>query len=255
MEPLLNIEHVSKYYGESTNVTKALDDVSFSVEPGEFVGIMGASGSGKTTMLQCISTLDEPTGGRILLDQKDITKLTEKEIARFRSKNLGFVFQEYNLLDTLTLGENIELALTIRRAPKEEIGEKVEAIAGKLGILSELEKFPYEVSGGQKQRCACARALVNEPRLLLADEPTGALDSASSARLLDTMDDLNHDMGITILMVTHDAFTASHCSRILFLRDGHIFTEMRKGNKDRKTFFQEILDVMSMLGGDVAHVR
>ncbi|WP_095173051.1 MULTISPECIES: ABC transporter ATP-binding protein [Blautia] len=255
MEPLLNIEHVSKYYGESTNVTKALDDVSFSVEPGEFVGIMGASGSGKTTMLQCISTLDEPTGGRILLDQKDITKITEKEIARFRSKNLGFVFQEYNLLDTLTLGENIELALTIRRAPKEEIGEKVEAIAGKLGILSELEKFPYEVSGGQKQRCACARALVNEPRLLLADEPTGALDSASSARLLDTMDDLNHDMGITILMVTHDAFTASHCSRILFLRDGHIFTEMRKGNKDRKTFFQEILDVMSMLGGDVAHVR
>lgn len=255
MEPLLNIEHVSKYYGESRNVTKALDDVSFSVEPGEFVGIMGASGSGKTTMLQCISTLDEPTGGRILLDQKDITKLTEKEIARFRSKNLGFVFQEYNLLDTLTLGENIELALTIRRAPKEEIGEKVEAIAGKLGILLELEKFPYEVSGGQKQRCACARALVNEPRLLLADEPTGALDSASSARLLDTMDDLNHDMGITILMVTHDAFTASHCSRILFLRDGHIFTEMRKGNKDRKTFFQEILDVMSMLGGDVAHVR
>lgn len=255
MEPLLNIEHVSKYYGESTNVTKALDDVCFSVEPGEFVGIMGASGSGKTTMLQCISTLDEPTGGRILLDQKDITKLTEKEIARFRSKNLGFVFQEYNLLDTLTLGENIELALTIRRAPKEEIGKKVEAIAGKLGILSELEKFPYEVSGGQKQRCACARALVNEPRLLLADEPTGALDSASSARLLDTMDDLNHDMGITILMVTHDAFTASHCSRILFLRDGHIFTEMRKGNRDRKTFFQEILDVMSMLGGDVAHVR
>lgn len=255
MEPLLNIEHVSKYYGESTNVTKALDDVSFSVEPGEFVGIMGASGSGKTTMLQCISTLDEPTGGRILLDQKDITKLTEKEIARFRSKNLGFVFQEYNLLDTLTLGENIELALTIRRASKDEIGKKVEAIAGKLGILSELEKFPYEVSGGQKQRCACARALVNEPRLLLADEPTGALDSASSARLLDTMDDLNHDMGITILMVTHDAFTASHCSRILFLRDGHIFTEMHKGNKDRKTFFQEILDVMSMLGGDVAHVR
>lgn len=255
MEPLLNIEHVSKYYGESTNVTKALDDVSFSVEPGEFVGIMGASGSGKTTMLQCISTLDEPTGGRILLDQKDITKLTEKEIARFRSKNLGFVFQEYNLLDTLTLGENIELALTIRRASKDEIGKKVEAIAGKLGILSELEKFPYEVSGGQKQRCACARALVNEPRLLLADEPTGALDSASSARLLNTMDDLNHDMGITILMVTHDAFTASHCSRILFLRDGHIFTEMRKGNKDRKTFFQEILDVMSMLGGDVAHVR
>ena len=158
-------------------------------------------------------------------------------------------------MDTLTLGENIELALTIRRAPKEEIRKKVEAVAGRLGILDQLNKFPLEVSGGQKQRCACARALVNEPRLLLADEPTGALDSASSARLLETMDDLNREMGITILMVTHDAFTASHCSRILFLRDGRIFTEMRKGKKERKTFFQEILDVMSMLGGDVAHVR
>ena len=241
MEPLLSIEHVSKYYGENANVTKALDDVCFTVESGEFVGIMGASGSGKTTM--------------ILLDKKDITKLSEREIAHFRSENLGFVFQEYNLLDTLTLGENIELALTIRRAPKEEIRKKVKAVAGRLGILDQLNKFPLEVSGGQKQRCACARALVNEPRLLLADEPTGALDSASSARLLETMDDLNREMGITILMVTHDAFTASHCSRILFLRDGRIFTEMRKGKKERKTFFQEILDVMSMLGGDVAHVR
>lgn len=189
------------------------------------------------------------------MDKKDITKLSEREIAHFRSENLGFVFQEYNLLDTLTLGENIELALTIRRAPKEEIRKKVKAVAGRLGILDQLNKFPLEVSGGQKQRCACARALVNEPRLLLADEPTGALDSASSARLLETMDDLNREMGITILMVTHDAFTASHCSRILFLRDGRIFTEMRKGKKERKTFFQEILDVMSMLGGDVAHVR
>ena len=255
MNTVLEVANVEKYYGNKSNLTKALDGISFSVEEGEFVGIMGASGSGKTTMLQCISTLDEPTGGQILLDKKDITKLTEREIAHFRSKNLGFVFQEYNLLDTLTLGENIELALTIRRAPKEEIGKKVEAVAGKLGILSELNKFPYEVSGGQKQRCACARALVNEPRLLLADEPTGALDSASSAMLLETMEELNRDMGITILMVTHDAFTASHCSRILFLRDGRIFTEMRKGKKDRKAFFQEILDVMSMLGGDVAHVR
>lgn len=255
MEPLLNIEHVSKYYGESTNVTKALDDVSFSVEPGEFVGIMGASGSGKTTMLQCISTLDEPTGGRILLDQKDITKLTEKEIARFRSKNLGFVFQEYNLLDTLTLGENIELALTIRRAPKEEIGKKVEAIAGKLGILSELEKFPYEVSGGQKQRCACARAMINRPRLILADEPTGALDSHSSQMLLDTIRNMNESLSATILMVTHDAFTASYAGRILFLKDGQIFTEILRGNDSRRRFFGKILDVMTMLGGDLADVR
>ncbi|KLU71686.1 MAG: hypothetical protein RHS_2400 [Robinsoniella sp. RHS] len=255
MKTLLKIEHISKYYGENANVTKALNDVDFSVEGGEFVGIMGASGSGKTTLLQCVSTLDDPSAGKIFLRDREITQLTEQEIARFRSEHLGFVFQEYNLLDTLTLGENIELALTIRKLPQEEITPKVNTIAEKLGIRSELHNFPYEVSGGQKQRCACARALVNEPDLLLADEPTGALDSASSAMLLDAMKDLNKSLGITILMVTHDAFTASHCSRILFLRDGKIFTEMLRGNKDRKKFFQEILDVMSMLGGDVAHVR
>ena len=249
MEPLLNITHVSKYYGENANVTKALDDVCFTVEPGEFVGIMGASGSGKTTMLQCISTLDEPTGGQILLDKKDITKLTEREIAHFRSKNLGFVFQEYNLLDTLTLGENIELALTIRRAPKEEIGKKVEAVAGKLGILSELNKFPYEVSGGQKQRCACARAIINKPKLILADEPTGALDSHSSQMLLSTIQSINEQLGATILMVTHDAFSASYASRILILRDGEIFTELRKGNDSRTMFFEKILSVLTMMGG------
>lgn len=199
--------------------------------------------------------MDEPSGGRIFLGDKDITKLTEKEIARFRSLNLGFVFQDYNLLDTLTLEENISLALTIRKEEAGKIPSMVLDIAEKLDITKELKKFPYEVSGGQKQRCACARALVNQPKLLLADEPTGALDSKSSAMLLDTMEGLNGSLGITILMVTHDAFAASHCSRIFFLKDGQIFLEMLKGKKSRKQFFQEILDVMSMLGGDVDHVR
>lgn len=255
MKPLLMIENISKYYGESESVTRALNSVSFQVDPGEFIGIMGASGSGKTTLLQCVSTLDEPSAGRIFLEDKEVTQLTEQEVASFRSEKLGFVFQEYNLLDTLTIGENIELALTIRKTPAEQIPPRVSEIAGRLGIEQILGKFPYEVSGGQKQRCACARALVNEPKLLLADEPTGALDSASSALLLDTMEGLNRSLGITILMVTHDAFTASHCRRILFLKDGEVFTEMRRGDKNRKEFFQEILDVMSMLGGDVAHVR
>ena len=250
MEPLLSIEHVSKYYGENANVTKALDDVCFTVESGEFVGIMGASGSGKTTMLQCISTLDEPTGGRILLDKKDITKLSEREIAHFRSENLGFVFQEYNLLDTLTLGENIELALTIRRAPKEEIRKKVKAVAGRLGILDQLNKFPLEVSGGQKQRCACARALINHPKIVFADEPTGALDSKSARMLLETFTHMNEQMNATILMVTHDAFSASYCKRILFLKDGKIFHELQKGSRSRKEFLDEILDVLSLTGGD-----
>ena len=231
MEPLLSIEHVSKYYGENANVTKALDDVCFTVESGEFVGIMGASGSGKTTMLQCISTLDEPTGGRILLDKKDITKLSEREIAHFRSENLGFVFQEYNLLDTLTLGENIELALTIRRAPKEEIRKKVEAVAGRLGILDQLNKFPLEVSGGQKQRCACARALVNEPRLLLADEPTGNLDQKNSREIIDMLKLSNRNLKQTILLITHDEKIALEADRIVTIEDGQIISDEKKGGK------------------------
>lgn len=222
---------------------------------GEFIGVMGASGSGKTTLLQCISTLDDVTGGSIYLEGKDITALTEKETAAFRSEKLGFVFQDYNLLDTLTIGENIELALTIRHVGEREIESKVGDISQELGISDILDKFPYEVSGGQKQRCACARALVNRPSLLLADEPTGALDSRSSKMLLRTMHDLNENLGITILMVTHDAFAASHCGRILFLKDGRIFHEMYKGDKDRRQFFLEILDIMAMLGGDVSDVR
>lgn len=269
---ILSVESVTKYYGSEKNVTKALDGISFDVEAQEFVGVMGASGSGKTTLLRCMSTLDTVTAGYIWFDSsaagdctrhlreneiphRNITHLSEKEVARFRSENLGFVFQDYNLLDSLTLRENIELALTIRGKEERQIAAVTEATAAKLHINDILDKFPSEVSGGQKQRCACARAIVNKPSLLLADEPTGALDSKSSADLMETLHQLNETEKITILMVTHDAFAASHCSRILFLQDGRIYNELRRGNRTRKAFFQDILDVMSLLGGDVAHVR
>ena len=267
MNTILSVESITKYYGTERNTTKALDCISFDVESQEFVGVMGASGSGKTTLLRCISTLDTVTSGNIWFQSfispasqedipcRDITRLTEKEVAKFRSENLGFVFQDYNLLDTLTLRENIELALTIRGKKEDEIQAAAVKMAEKLHISDILDKFPSEVSGGQKQRCACARAIINKPSLLLADEPTGALDSKSSADLMETLHELNEIERITILMVTHDAFAASHCSRILFLQDGRIYNELRRGNRSRKAFFQDILDVMSLLGGDVAHVR
>ena len=249
MEPLLNITHVSKYYGENANVTKALDDVCFTVEPGEFVGIMGASGSGKTTMLQCISTLDEPTGGQILLDKKDITKLTEREIAHFRSKNLGFVFQEYNLLDNMTLQDNIALPLSLNGKKSREILEKVDKMADMFGLSAHLNKYPYQLSGGQKQRGASARALITEPRILFADEPTGALDSRSSRDLLLSLKAANEKGKATILMVTHDAYTASYAKQVYFLSDGQI--QCRLNNKeDRKLFYDEILKLLASMGGE-----
>lgn len=249
MTELLQINHIQKYYGNEGNLTKALDDISFSVEQGEFVGIMGASGSGKTTLLNCISTIDTVSAGHILLDGVDVTTLSSKEITRFRRENLGFIFQEFNLLDTLTISENIALALTINKTPAKEIDGRVREIAQKLSISDILEKYPYQVSGGQKQRCACARAIINNPKLILADEPTGALDSHASQMLLATMQGMNEQLGSTILMVTHDAFSASYANRILFLRDGKIFTEIRKGSDSRKAFFEKILDVLTMLGG------
>lgn len=249
MTELLQINHIQKYYGNEGNLTKALDDISFSVEQGEFVGIMGASGSGKTTLLNCISTIDTVSAGHILLDGVDVTTLSSKEITRFRRENLGFIFQEFNLLDTLTISENIALALTINKTPAKEIDGRVREIAQKLSISDILEKYPYQVSGGQKQRCACARAIINNPKLILADEPTGALDSHASQMLLATMQGMNEQLGSTILMVTHDAFSASYANRILFLRDGKIFTEIRKGSDSRKAFFEKILDLLTMLGG------
>ena len=250
MEPILKLEHIQKYYGNGGNVTKAIQDISFSVQEGEFVGIMGASGSGKTTLLNCISTIDTVSAGHIYLDGTDVTEINEKQIARFRRENLGFVFQDFNLLDTLTISENIALTLTINKVPADEIDGQVREMAEKLNITDILDKYPYQVSGGQKQRCACARAIINSPKLLLADEPTGALDSHSSQMLLSTIQSINEMLGATILMVTHDAFSASYANRILFLRDGTIFTEIRKGSDPRRTFFNKILDVLTMMGGN-----
>lgn len=254
MKKILELTEIQKYYGNGGAVTKAIDDISFDVEESEFIAIMGASGSGKTTLLNCISTIDEVSAGHIYLDGCDITQISQKNIARFRRENLGFIFQDFNLLDTLTIGENIALALTINHVPAKDIDAKIDAMAKKLDIQSILHKFPYHVSGGQKQRCACARAMINYPKLILADEPTGALDSHSSAMLLDTIKNMNEELGATIMMVTHDAFTASYAKRILFLRDGKIFTEIRRGNDSRKQLFEKILDVMTMLGGGVSDV-
>ena len=255
MKEILRLEHIQKYYGNQGNLTKAINDISFSVNSGEFVGIMGASGSGKTTLLNCISTIDTVSAGHIYLDGTDVTEImeekhfTEKELARFRRENLGFVFQDFNLLDTLTISENIALALTINKVPAEQIDGKVYETAENLNITDILDKYPYQVSGGQKQRCACARAIINRPKLILADEPTGALDSHSAQMLLSTMQSINEQFRATILMVTHDAFSASYANRILFLRDGMIFTEILKGGDSRKVFFEKILDVLTMLEG------
>lgn len=254
MNEVLKLEHIQKYYGNGGNVTKAIQDISFSVEEGEFVGIMGASGSGKTTLLNCISTIDTVSTGHIYLDGTDVTEINEKQIARFRRENLGFVFQDFNLLDTLTISENIALALTINKVSVGEIDGRVQEMAGKLNITDILNKYPYQVSGGQKQRCACARAIINNPKLILADEPTGALDSHSSQMLLSTIQSINETLGATILMVTHDAFSASYANRILFLRDGTIFTEICKGGDSHRTFFNKILDVLTMMGGGVNDV-
>ncbi len=255
MKEILKIERIEKYYGNKTNITKAIDDISFSVYEGEFIGVMGTSGSGKTTMLNVISTIDTVSAGHIYLDGNDITEINERKLAAFRRKNLGFVFQEFNLLDTLTLEENISYALTINKTPTSKIPGKVEHIAKRLGINDIMHKYPSEVSGGQKQRCACARAIINNPKLILADEPTGALDSKSAQMLMETLISMNEDLKATILMVTHDAFSASYAKRILFLKDGKIFNEIVKGNKTRKEFFSEILDVLTLLGGDLRDVR
>ena len=255
MGEILKIDSIEKYYGNKGNILKAIDDVSFEVQKGEFVGVMGPSGSGKTTLLNVIATIDEVSSGHIYLDGKDITEIKEENIAKFRRENLGFIFQDFNLIDTLTIHENIALALTINKTNKNEIDGKVNSVAKELGIEEILTKYPYEVSGGQKQRTACARALITNPKLILADEPTGALDSRSAQMLIEMISSLNKDFKATILMVTHDSFTASYCDRILFIKDGKIFTELVRGNNTRKQFFNQILDVVALLGGDVRDVR
>lgn len=254
MQNVLSLEHIQKYYGSEGTITKAIQDISFCVSKGEFLSIMGSSGSGKTTLLNCISTIDTVSAGHIRLGDTDLTQLKPKLLARFRRENLGFIFQDFHLLDTLTLSENIALALAINKTPARDIEPRIANIAATLNISDILNKYPYQVSGGQKQRCACARAMIHNPRLLLADEPTGALDSHSSQMLLSTMQRMNEQLGATILMVTHDAFSASYAHRILFLQDGEIYTELRRGSDSRPVFFDKILSVLTTIGGGQAHV-
>ena len=255
MREQIKVCDVEKYYGAGNNITKAVNRVSFSVAEGEFLGIMGASGSGKTTLLNMMSTIDRVTAGHIFYGGTDITELNEDALSDFRKENLGFIFQDFNLLDTLTIEENIILAMSLHGKKKKAIDKKVSEILKALGIDEIRDKFPNQVSGGQKQRCACARALVNEPKLILADEPTGALDSKSAQMLLGTLKQMNQDMGATILMVTHDAFSASYCKRILFLKDGEIFNEIVRGKKSKREFLNEILDILALTGGDSDYVK
>ena len=249
---LLNIQHIEKYYGSRSSLTKAIDDISFSVAEGEFVAIMGASGSGKTTLLNCISTIDRVTAGTITIESTDITKLKGKALNKFRREKLGFIFQDFNLLDTLTAYENIALALSIQKKPSGDIEKAVNVVAEQLGITEVLKKYPYQMSGGQKQRVASARAIVTDPKLVLADEPTGALDSKAAKMLLERFNYLNQERKATIMMVTHDSFTASYAGRVIFIKDGKIFHEISRGSDTRKQFFDKIIDVVTLLGGDVS---
>jgi putative ABC transport system ATP-binding protein len=247
---ILKTEHIQKYYGNKGIVTKAIDDISFEIKEGEFVGIMGASGSGKTTLLNCISTIDTVTAGNIIIDGDNITKIRGSKLSDFRREKLGFIFQQFNLLDTLTAYENIALALSILKVPVHEIEMQIAKTAKLLNIEEVLHKYPYEMSGGQQQRVAAARAIITKPALILADEPTGALDSRSARMLLSQLTELNEKEHATILMVTHDSVSASYCKHILFIKDGKIFHELMKGNETRKEFYEKILEVVSLLGGE-----
>ena len=252
MGKVLEVINAEKYYGEKGNITKALNDVSFSVNEGEFLGIMGASGSGKTTLLNCISTIDKLSAGKVLINGEDLSTLKGNKLDAFRRDYLGFIFQDFNLLDNMTAFENIALALSIQNVKVDEIEKRVKEIAATLDIEQVLEKFPSQMSGGQKQRVAAARAVVTKPSLVLADEPTGALDSKSSKALMESLKKLNEELNSTILMVTHDAFSASYASRIIFIKDGKIFSELVKDeNESRKDFFEKIIEVTSVLGGDM----
>ncbi len=251
MEKILTVKNVEKYYGSKSSLTKAINGISFAVEKGEFVAIMGASGSGKTTLLNLISTIDKVTAGEIFVDGENITKLKGNSLNKFRRDKLGFIFQDFNLLDTLTGYENISLSLSIQNVPYSEQKKRIDDIASKLGITKILNKYPYQMSGGEKQRIASARAIITNPSLILADEPTGALDSKSSKQLLNNFEYLNKELNSTILMVTHDAFTASYATRVIFIKDGKIFNELQKGDSDRREFFDSIIDVVTLLGGEM----
>lgn len=251
MGKILKVKNVEKYYGNKTSLTKAINNISFEVEKGEFIAIMGASGSGKTTLLNCISTIDKVTAGEIYVDGENITKMKGNKLNKFRRDKLGFIFQDFNLLDTLTGYENISLSLSVQNVSYKEQKKRIDDIASKLGITKILDKYPYQMSGGEKQRIASARAIITNPSIILADEPTGALDSKSSKQLLNSFEYLNKDLNSTILMVTHDAFTASYATRVIFIKDGKIFNELQKGDKSRREFFDDIIDVVTLLGGEM----
>ncbi|RAR41923.1 ABC transporter ATP-binding protein [Paenibacillus sp. MDMC362] len=252
MKMVVNASQIRKVYGVKGNVYTALDNIDLIVQEGEFVGIMGPSGAGKSTLLHVLATIDQPTSGEVMIDGVDVLKMDEEQLSAFRRDKLGFIFQDYNLLDTLTVKENILLPLALAKMNVKELEHRVEEIADKFGITPILDKYPYQISGGQKQRTAASRAMISSPSLLLADEPTGALDSKSATALLESLKDLNEYDRATILMVTHDTFAASYCTRVLFIKDGRIFTELTRGEASRKHFFKKILDVLTVLGGDAS---
>ncbi|AMV68996.1 ABC transporter, ATP-binding protein [Pediococcus damnosus] len=240
---VIDVQHVTKVYGKKTEKQyTALKDVNFKVRQGEFVGIMGASGSGKTTLLNILATMDKPTEGRVLVGNQDITKLDGNQVSDFRAKQIGFIFQDFNFLESLTNAENIGLPLTLQGAKKRKTNELVHQVAGQLGINQLLDKYPVEISGGQKQRVAAARGLISRPQILFADEPTGALDSRNARELLETLKQVNDEEQVSVLMVTHDPFSASYCERILFIKDGKIGEQLEAGDQKRSEFYQTILN-------------
>jgi putative ABC transport system ATP-binding protein len=250
LKEILQVKNVTKYYSSGSVVTKALDGISFSVSQGEFTAIMGASGSGKSTLLNVVSTIDRVSAGDIFVEGKNLAEMKENELSAFRRDKLGFIFQEYNLLDTLTVRENIALPLNLKKLDMRKTRSELLRVSEALGVADQLDKFPYELSGGQRQRVACARAIITDPALILADEPTGALDSINSKQLMKTFRQMNESLGSTILMVTHDPMVGSYAGRVLFLKDGKIWSEIDNGNRDRQSMYQEILSVMAALGGD-----
>ncbi|RKL66112.1 bacitracin ABC transporter ATP-binding protein [Salipaludibacillus neizhouensis] len=246
---ILEATKIYKRYGNKFNKQEVLTDLDLTIKKGEFVSIMGASGSGKTTLLNVLSSIDKVSLGVIKIEGKEITGMKEKQLAEFRKHHLGFIFQDYNLLDTLTVKENILLPLSITKAPKKEANQKFNEVADQLGILDIKYKYPNEISGGQKQRTSAARAFIHDPSIIFADEPTGALDSKSASDLLNKLSELNHKRKATILLVSHDPVAASYSNRVIFIKDGRIYTQLTKGNESRQTFFKNIINTQGVLGG------
>lgn len=253
MKPIIQAENIKKYYGKESYITKAINGIDFIAYDGEYIAIMGASGSGKTTLLNMFATLDKPTSGKLIITGVDVSKLNKSKSSDFRRKELGFIFQDFNLLDTLTIYDNIAFSLAINNVKEKIINKKVITISDMLGISDTLHKYPYEISGGQKQRASAARAIITSPSLVLADEPTGALDSKSSKTLLETICHINQKLQTTVLMVTHDCMAASYAQSVVFIRDGQIFTRLDKGDLKRKEFLSKILDTISVLEGGVGN--